>query len=370
MNFLRRIFGGSSREWDTGSSRRIPHVTPSSNHRSAPDGSENDAPPEPPADSTDPAPAPPVSIEAAADAAPPAEPPPAPESKAAQPHREAAAITPPFQPELPPSEPHSPLTYGIASDVGKVRSNNEDACFAMQWRSITVDDKPDFGFFIIADGMGGHLDGEKAASIAVQTLASEMLEKIIVPLLRDFDSSESPTILEALVSASEKANLAVIASVPGGGTTLSTVVIIGNLAYLVHVGDSRAYLIHSSSHSSGIEQLTTDHTLVQRLIEMNEITPEEAENYPQKNILYRAIGQNEKLKVERLIRTLPAGAQILICSDGLWDLVDDDTLRQVALAAPSPQDACNRLVALANERGGIDNISVIVLKIAAPAPAG
>ena len=251
------------------------------------------------------------------------------------------------------------LTYGIASDIGMIRDNNEDACFGMQWHSITVDNRPDFGFFVIADGMGGHLDGEKAAGIAVQTLASEMLDKIYVPLLRNFSAGDSPTILEALVNASDKANRAVIKGVPGGGTTLSAIAIVGNLAYLVHVGDSRAYLVHDDT----IEQLTTDHTLVQRLLEMNELTPEEAENYPQKNVLYRAIGQNEQLKMERLVRTLPSAAHILICSDGLWDAVADDTLMQVTLEASSPQEACDSLVKLANDRGGADNISVIVLKV-------
>ncbi|MCY3778883.1 MAG: protein phosphatase 2C domain-containing protein [Chloroflexi bacterium] len=251
------------------------------------------------------------------------------------------------------------LTYGIASDVGLLRNNNEDACFGMQWHSITVDNRPDFGFFVVADGMGGHLDGERAAGIAVQTLSAEMLANIYVPLLRNFSAGDSPTVLEALVAASEKANQAVIKGVPGGGTTLSAVATIGNLAYLVHVGDSRAYLIHDDT----IEQLTTDHTLVQRLIEMNELTPEEAENYPQKNILYRAIGQNEELKMERLVRTLPPSSRVLVCTDGLWDMLDDEMIKQVTLDAASPQEACDRLVSLAKDRGGPDNISVIVIKV-------
>ena len=251
------------------------------------------------------------------------------------------------------------LKYGIASDVGLMRNNNEDACFGMQWHSLTVDKRPDFGFFAVADGMGGHLDGERAAGIAVQTLASEMLDKIYVPLLRNFNAGDSPTVLEALVSASERANDAVIQRVPGGGTTLSAVAVIGNLAYLVHVGDSRAYLIHDDE----IEQLTTDHTLVQRLVEMKELTPEEAEDYPQKNVLYRAIGQNEELKMERMVRTLPPSGLVLICTDGLWDMIEDDTIKQVALQAASPQDACDSLVKLANDRGGLDNVSAIVFQV-------
>jgi len=275
----------------------------------------------------------------------------------------------PSVPRTPPTEIPTPkpiltrqrqsLTYGIASDVGILRDNNEDACFGMQWHSITVDDRPDFGLFIVADGMGGHLDGERASGVAVQTLAAEMLDSIYVPMLKDFNAGSSPTILEALVNASEKANRAVIKRVPGGGTTLSAVAIVGNLAYLVHVGDSRAYLLHENK----IEQLTTDHTLVQRLIEMKELTLEEAEHYPQKNVLYRAIGQNEQLKMERLIRTLPPGSQVLICTDGLWDLVEEDAIRDVTMESSSPQEACDNLVRIANDRGGTDNITVIVFKV-------
>lgn len=287
------------------------------------------------------------------------EPPPPPEDEMAAPVYSESPPTriPSPQPIL--TRQRQSMTYGIASDIGIVRDNNEDACFGMQWHSITVDNRPDFGLFIVADGMGGHLDGERASGVAVQTLAAEMLDSIYVPMLKDFKAGSSPTILEALVNASERANQAVMKRVPGGGTTLSAVAIVGNLAYLAHVGDSRAYLVHGDQ----IEQLTTDHTLVQRLVEMKELTLEEAEYYPQKNVLYRAIGQNEKLKMERLIRTLPPGAQVLLCTDGLWDLVEPDTIREVAVAAGSPQEACDRLVSIANDRGGSDNITVIVLKV-------
>lgn len=344
MNIIRRIFGKSSNELARkANSRRVPHVTPSSRRIIAQNQLNTAAAAG--ADETQPDPAPIETKPSETRTAPQ----PAPDSNS-----KPASPAPP-----PPNKPQTALTYGMASHTGMVRDHNEDACFAMHWHSITADKRPDFGFFIVADGMGGHLDGEKASSIAVQTLAAEMLEKICGPMLRDFKASDSPTILEALAQAAEKANLAVIKGVPGGGTTLSTAAIVGNLAYLVHVGDSRAYLIHDNE----IEQLTTDHTLVQQLVEMKKLTPEEADNSPQKNVLYRAIGQNEKLKIERFTRSLPPGAQMLICSDGLWDLVGDSTLKQVTLDSSSPQDACDKLVDLANEQGGADNISVIILKI-------
>ena len=385
MDFLRRLFGKASQDSKRGSaSRRASHVTPSRTQRVTAPAPE-EAPPIGPAAKTAQEQEKPETI-APEDRAAAAEPDPIVETKgdeikdhpdeSSRDPEPAAAVEAPLEeesaataPEPPPTKIPAPkpilrrqreaLTYGIASDPGVVRDNNEDACFGMQWHSITVDERPDFGLFVVADGMGGHLDGERASGVAVQTLAAEMLDSIYVPMLKNFNAGSSPTILEALINASEMANQAVIKRVPGGGTTLSAVTIVGNLAYLVHVGDSRAYLLHEGK----IEQLTTDHTLVQRLIEMNELTPAEAEHYPQKNVLYRAIGQNEQLKMERLIRTLPPASKVLICTDGLWDLVEDESIESVTAEAKTPQEACDRLVRLAKERGGTDNISVIVFRV-------
>ncbi|MDE2748652.1 MAG: protein phosphatase 2C domain-containing protein [Chloroflexota bacterium] len=378
MEFLRRLFGKSSQGTARDAvSRRASHVTPSRTQRVNMPIRE----PEPTAREPEPEiealAAAETAAEAVAEALEAHRDDPAPEPEARPPAAEitatnrqsaanenVAAVLEAEPTGIPAAAPvltrqRQALTYGIASDIGIVRDNNEDACFGMQWHSITVDDRPDFGLFIVADGMGGHLDGERASGVAVQMLASEMIGKIYAPMLKDFNAGSGPTILEALVNASEVANRAVIKRVPGGGTTLSAVAIVGNLAYLVHVGDSRAYLLYEDK----IEQLTTDHTLVQRLIEMNELTLEEAEHYPQKNVLYRAIGQNEKLKMERLIRALPAGSSVLICTDGLWDLVEDVTIRNVAASSSTPQEACDSLVRLANARGGTDNITVILFKV-------
>ncbi len=381
MDLLRRLFGKSSDDATRDGSRRASHVTPSRTQRvvmplreAPPEQAETEAPPETPAEDASGAEAeaeitapqsaderPATEPEQAMETPAPAEPeedeaPPKADAEATQAAEADSTAIPAPKPIL--TRQRHALSYGIASDVGIVRDNNEDACFGMGWQSLTVDERPDFGLFIVADGMGGHLDGERASGVAVQTLAAEMLDSIYVPMLKDFNSGSNPTILEALIQATERANRAVIERVPGGGTTLSAVAIVGNLAYLVHVGDSRAYLLHEDK----IEQLTTDHTLVQRLIEMKELTRQEAEHYPQKNVLYRAIGQNEQLKLERMVRTLPPGAQVLLCTDGLWDLVDDARLLATAAEARSPQEACDRLIRLANERGGADNVSVIICK--------
>jgi protein phosphatase len=133
----------------------------------------------------------------------------------------------------------------------------------------------------------------------------------------------------------------------------------GDLAYIGHVGDSRAYIIDKNN----IEQLTRDHSLVRRLIELEQLTEEEALEHPQRNVLYRAIGQNETIDVDAITRRLQPGSRLLICSDGLWNLVPTEEIKSVVFSSSSPQQACEQLVKLANDRGGPDNISVILVKI-------
>lgn len=250
------------------------------------------------------------------------------------------------------------LIFGQATDVGSVRSNNQDAAFAFFAAPRSVDDMPDFGIFIVADGMGGHHDGEKASAITMRTVASQITKSIYMPLLAGENANQIP-ITEALVSAVDRANADVAARVPDGGTTLSVCVIIGGLAYIAHVGDSRIYLMTRDS----MEQITRDHSLVQRLIELGQLTPEEAVEHNQKHVLYRALGQNESVEVDTLTRRLPPRSRLLMCSDGLWGQVSEREILDIIKQYPHPQEACNKLVALANTRGGIDNVTVILLHL-------
>jgi protein phosphatase len=133
--------------------------------------------------------------------------------------------------------------------------------------------------------------------------------------------------------------------------------VIGGMAYIAHVGDSRIYLIQRDQ----IEQITRDHSLVQRLIELDQLTPEEARDHPQHNVLYRALGQNDSVEVDTLTRRLPKNSRLLICSDGLWNLVQDHEMVDVVRQFNNPQEACNKLIAMANMRGGTDNITVVLL---------
>ncbi len=250
------------------------------------------------------------------------------------------------------------LTFGQATDIGLVRNNNQDSVFALFSTNRSVDERPDFGLFLVADGMGGHHDGEKASALTAHTVALQVMTTIFTPLLTG-DNANQPPISEALTTAIEKANLEVIKNVPDGGTTLTSAIIIGDLAYVAHVGDSRIYLLTKDS----IEQLTRDHSLVQRLIELDQLTPEEAAEHPNKNMLYRALGQNEAVEVDTLTRRLPPKSRLLFCSDGLWNQVEEKDIVEVVKQTANPQEACNKLIALANKRGGADNVTVILLQM-------
>jgi len=252
------------------------------------------------------------------------------------------------------------LSFGQVSDVGKVRSNNQDAGISFFVTSRTSEERPDFGLFIVADGMGGHLDGEKASAITARTIAGEITSKIYLPMLIGKEDEDRPPITETLIEAVQKANSEVITHVPDGGTTLTMAVIVGDLAYIAHVGDSRIYLI---TRDGFMEQLTRDHSIVQRLIELDQLSPEDVADHPQKNVLYRALGQTDGLEVDTLTRRLPPGAKLMLCSDGLWNMVEEREIREVLVSPCTPLEACERLVALANKHGGQDNITVILLQL-------
>jgi len=270
-------------------------------------------------------------------------------------------ITRPLPPETVISSSNEHLLFGQATDVGMVRTNNQDAVFSFASTSRSAQQRPDFGLFVVADGMGGHHDGEKASAITASMVASYITHHIFLPMLNSEDDTERVPVTESMIAAVQKANADIITKVPDGGTTLTAVAVIGDLAYVAHVGDSRIYLVTKDN----IEQITRDHSLVQRYVELNLLTREEASVHAQKNVLYRALGQSETLEVDALTRRLPPNAKLMLCSDGLWNLVSDEEIADIVTKHSNPQEACDKLVALANAHGGTDNITVIILRIPA-----
>jgi protein phosphatase len=244
--------------------------------------------------------------------------------------------------------------------VGKQRDHNEDALFTLT--TSLSDSSPPFGLYIVADGMGGHQHGEVASNLAVRSLATHIVSKLYTPLLNPRPSTPGESLQEIMQSGVQEAHRAIMKQVPGGGTTLTAALVIGDQATIAHVGDSRAYMIAADGR---MEALTRDHSLVKRLVELGQITLEEAAVHPQRNVLYRALGQGDPFEPDIHSVHLPESGFLFICSDGLWGEVPEEEIKRLILAAASPQEASEKLVEAANEAGGRDNITAILVHLPA-----
>lgn len=227
------------------------------------------------------------------------------------------------------------IEIGSATDIGRVRERNED--------SVLVDPP----LFAVADGMGGHRGGDVASQVALETM--EHLEGERAGSLVDHVRSANRAVWERSLGDER---------LSGMGTTLTAVRVDGDHIDLAHVGDSRAYLLRNDS----LRQLTDDHTLVARMVRSGEITEAEAEVHPHKNVMTRALGTEEEIEVDGESIRLEDGDRLLLCSDGLTGMVTEDQIQAILEASPSPQNAAERLVRAANRAGGVDNISVVVLR--------
>ena len=260
------------------------------------------------------------------------------------------------------------VEFGYGRDIGMVRANNEDSIYASYATQMNVGDRPDVGVFIVADGAGGHEDGERASAIASRIVAEALNAQLLRPMLDETDDSDEldlPPIAEVLAEAIRIADERIRARVPDGGTTLTAAVLIGDLAHIAHVGDSRAYLFtpEADGEEERLEQLTRDHSVAKRLEEIGHITREEANHHPEASRLWKIMGLTDNLEPDISTRRLPPGSQFVLCSDGLWNMVPDEELIAVLSTSTTPQEAADILVAAANAHGGSDNISVVVLRM-------
>jgi protein phosphatase len=251
--------------------------------------------------------------------------------------------------------------HGI-SDVGRKRDHNED--------SLLIDG--DLGLYIVADGMGGHQGGGTASRLAVETIRDDVrlaCEREPGILAADRAMEESP-VRDVLRGAVEKACRSIFVAAQGDpnlqgmGTTVTALLLGGNKAFVAHVGDSRCYLVRQGS----IFQVSEDHSLVNEQLKAGAITPEEARTSRFRNIITRSVGFEEQVAVDLLGFEVEPGDRLLICCDGLSNLVEDQEMRDI-VAAASIDDAPQRLVDLANDRGGDDNITVIVVHLDQDPPA-
>ena len=227
------------------------------------------------------------------------------------------------------------FAYGERTDVGRGRPENED--------SHLVD--PDDGLYAVADGMGGHRAGEVASATAIDALKTAYLG--------------GQRLDEAVVAANVAvfAKAAEDAALRGMGTTLTAIALHDSTALLGHVGDSRAYLMRDGA----VTQVTEDHSLVEQLVREGRLTPEEAQNHPQRAIITRALGVDPDVQVDTYRIDLKPGDRLMICSDGLTNMLSDDTIAQTLRRHADPQQAADTLVDMANQAGGDDNITVVLV---------
>jgi len=252
------------------------------------------------------------------------------------------------------------LIFSAAQSVGRQREHNEDALFTLGSHLVYEDTQIYFGFFVVADGMGGHADGELASGLAVRIIVDQVLSKVLNGFILNQEKIDPDTLKGLLEEGFQEANYAVKKQVPGGGTTLTALLIYQGQLILVHVGDSRAYYINPD----GIAQaLTRDHSFVSQLVELGQLSPEEASVHPQRNILSMAVGQWEPLLPDIVVKPLPDHGHLLLCSDGLWGVVPEKKVAQIINSARDPQEACQKLIDSANQAGGPDNITAILIRI-------
>jgi len=250
------------------------------------------------------------------------------------------------------------FVIGSGQSVGMQRDHNEDTLIVFNTiLGEGVSDLP-IGLCIIADGMGGHKNGEIASGVAARVVSKYLINRVFMRFLELHNDPVDESIQETLQNAVTEAQKAVIRYAPGGGTTLTCALMLGEQVSVAHIGDSRGYFIYSDGR---IQKITKDHSLVQRMVEIGEITETEAETHPQKNVLLRALGQNDPIKADIQTFQFPKGGSILLCSDGLWGVVPDTDIYRIVTSNSDPTIACHELINAANANGGPDNISTILI---------
>lgn len=255
--------------------------------------------------------------------------------------------------------------HGQATDSGRKHARNEDSVVTFTFDKAQQGGAVPIGFYMVADGMGGHDAGDVASRMVYQVVTEWILKSKVLPDLRKetrkFTTENVPgNLLQEAIQAANK-TLAHHASAQQSnmGSTVTAALIIGNVATIANVGDSRTYLLREGQ----LRQITQDHSLVARLVQAHVITAEQARSYPQRNQIYRSLGQQENVEVDTFTVLLSRGDRLILCSDGLWEMVLDAEIQRFVETGRSPQQACDALVAAANAAGGEDNISVIVVEL-------
>lgn len=249
-------------------------------------------------------------------------------------------------PVLPiePKQERGSVPFGSRTDVGNVREQNEDSLIVAP------------PLFVVADGMGGHAAGEVASEIAIRTIAECAPDQMDVEALGHAVETANREIINAALSGQGR---------EGMGTTCTAAMLEGNALAIAQVGDSRAYLLHNGK----LAQLTRDHSLMADMIEAGQITPEEARYHPNRSVITRALGSDVDMEADLYEITVEEGDRLLLCSDGLTSMVQDNQIEHTMNRIADPQECASALVEEALAAGGLDNVTVIVADCEGTAPA-
>jgi protein phosphatase len=245
---------------------------------------------------------------------------------------------------------------------GRVREANEDSVLLLRLAGLPAG-APSFelGFFAVADGIGGHDRGEIASRRVLQQLAAAVMDRVFKRVVLTGRRADPAWMERALRECILAVNHELLAlqqvSQSDMGTTLTAALVIDDRAIVANIGDSRTYLWRTGE----LEQITKDHSLVASLVAIGRLEPDAIYTHEQKGMIYRSVGEGDELAVDVFGLTLRPHDRLVLCSDGVWEMVRDDGLEEALLAGGDPQQICDRLIAEANRAGGEDNLGVLVV---------
>ncbi|MBN1976262.1 MAG: Stp1/IreP family PP2C-type Ser/Thr phosphatase [Anaerolineae bacterium] len=256
-------------------------------------------------------------------------------------------------------------SHGQATHPGQKHARNEDAVITFTYDKEQDGQTVPIGFYLVADGMGGHDAGDLASRTVNQVVTDRIIKIKVLPDLRKSTRklTQEDVPADILSEAVQKANETLMnhgqKKSSDLGSTVTSALVIGDVATVANVGDSRTYLLRDGR----MEQISQDHSLVARLVDAGIVTPEEVRSHPQRNQIYRCLGHQPTVEVDTFPVQLQEGDRLILCSDGLWEMVPDAEVQHIVESARSPQKACDALIEAANQAGGEDNIAVIVVEL-------
>jgi serine/threonine protein phosphatase PrpC len=272
---------------------------------------------------------------------------------------------------LPPAEPEAeptPFTRGVRhivgynSDIGRLRELDEDALLILTLAPLFEGcSRPSLGLYAVADGMGGHEGGEVASRLAIEGLAEIIAKRLFLPELSGepvLPETPAATLSEAFLLASGRIFNLQRTTGSDMGTTLTAALIRDDQALIANVGDSRTYLWRGGQ----LKQITTDHSLVAQLVAADMLKPDDIYNHPEKSAIYRSLGHTPEVEVDVFTQSLLPGDRLVLCCDGVWEMLRDEGIEEVLLLEAEPQRACDEIVRRSNLAGGEDNITVVIVQ--------